>query len=306
MDDKKPNTDVDYKQSFYEQQEISKLLEEKLRLLEEKLYHSEKLASMGYVAAGVHHELTNPLSVSTANFQLIKDQVNELLQLDTLAWQIISYGAVREEYLIQHQLMCENDGVQELKDLLVDTEQGLMQVAEINDSIKTLSTTHHDSRPLSDINQCIASALIAVKNELKYTITVHQELESSLPLVPFHFGKIQQVLVNLLVNAKQAISTDPLSGQNIWIRSSIQTECNGRYVEISVIDDGIGITQEIQSKVFDPFFTTKENGGGTGLGLAISKNIVEQHNGVLLLKVEDPQFTQLIIRLPIECTLNNQ
>lgn len=306
MDYKEPSNDIDYKQSFYEQKEISKRLEEKLKLLEEKLYHSEKLASIGYVAAGVHHELTNPLSVSTANLQLLKDQVNELLQLDTLAWQIINYGAVREEYLTQHQRMSDNDGVQELKDLLAETEQGLMQVAEINDSIKTLSTTNHDGRPLSDINQCITSALVAVKNELKYTITVHQKLDSSLPLVPFHFGKIQQVLVNLLVNAKQAIAMDPLSGQNIWIHSKIQTECNVRYVEISVSDDGIGITKEIESKVFDPFFTTKENGEGTGLGLAISKNIVEQHNGALLLKVDDRQFTQLILRLPLECSVSNQ
>lgn len=296
--------DFDYKKAFIEQESKVRQLEERLHELEAKLYHSEKLASIGYLAAGVHHELTNPLSVSTANLQLIENHVNELIQFDTLAWQIIAYNAVSDDYLIQHQRMDENNATQELKELLVETNQGLKQVADINNSLKTLSTSSYDDVPLSDINQCITSALNAVKNELKYTISMHQDLDSSLPLVPFHFGQIQQVLVNLLLNAKQANKENTNNDHNIWVQSHKITHNGTQYIEVSVSDDGMGISEDIQDKIFDPFFTTKTNAQGTGLGLAISNDIVQRHNGTLALNINNQKNTEFLLRLQYNRPLN--
>ncbi len=185
MDNNKPDVDdFDYKQAFIEQKLQTEQLEAQLKELKEKLHHNDKLASLGYIAAGVHHELTNPLSVSTANLQLIKDHVVQLIRLDTLAWQIIDFDAVDTEYQAQRQFMSTNNVTQELTELLEETKHGLKQVADINNSVKAFSISSDDDVPLSDINQCINSALTAVKNEIKYTVSIHQRLDSSLPPVP--------------------------------------------------------------------------------------------------------------------------
>ncbi len=301
MDNNKPDVDdFDYKQAFIEQKLQTEQLEAQLKELKEKLHHNDKLASLGYIAAGVHHELTNPLSVSTANLQLIKDHVVQLIRLDTLAWQIIDFDAVDTEYQAQRQFMSTNNVTQELTELLEETKHGLKQVADINNSVKAFSISSDDDVPLSDINQCINSALTAVKNEIKYTVSIHQRLDSSLPPVPFHFGKIQQVLVNLLLNAKQAIVSIPNRNNNIWLQSRAVTIDCEQYIEVSITDDGVGVTDDIRSRIFEPFFTTKSNSAGTGLGLSVSHDIVQQHNGTLSLNEDNQSFTQFVLRLPIE------
>lgn len=149
----------------------------------------------------------------------------------------------------------------------------------------------------ADLNKAIESTITVSCNEWKYTAEVVTDFDPSLPLVPCFPGELNQVILNMIINASHAIAdvTKDVKG-----KITISTRHDGDWVEIRVGDTGSGIPEEIKSKIFDPFFTTKEIGKGTGQGLAISHNVVvEKHGGTLTCESEVGQGTTFVIRLPL-------
>jgi signal transduction histidine kinase len=149
----------------------------------------------------------------------------------------------------------------------------------------------------ADLNQAIRSTLVVAHNEYRYVAEIDAQL-GDLPLVPCHLGEINQVILNLLVNAAHAIADVVKDTGNLG-KLTVRSGVDGEYVEISISDTGMGIPEAVRAKIFDPFFTTKEVGKGRGQGLAIAQSIVNKHGGTLRFETECNMGTTFFIRLPI-------
>jgi signal transduction histidine kinase len=153
-------------------------------------------------------------------------------------------------------------------------------------------------KTLADLNQAIRSTLVIAHNEYKYVAELGTQF-GDLPPIPCFLGEINQVVLNLLVNASHAIS-DVVKGTGTLGKLNVRTRLDGNEVEISISDTGTGIPESARDKIFDPFFTTKEVGKGTGQGLAIAHSvIVKKHGGTLRFETECGKGTTFLIRLPI-------
>jgi len=178
---------------------------------------------------------------------------------------------------------------------------GVAQVAKIVRSMKEFSHPGGDEKQAVDLNQAIGSTLTVSRNEWKYVAEVATDFDESLPSVPCLPSDLNQVMLNLVVNAAHAIAdrfgSEPAEKGTITVR----TRACGDWAEVRVADTGTGISPAVRDRVFDPFFTTKAVGRGTGQGLAIVHSIItERHGGTIGLESEVGQGTEFIVRLPIE------
>jgi two-component system, NtrC family, sensor kinase len=183
--------------------------------------------------------------------------------------------------------------------LAIDSSiEGLARIATIVRSMKEFAHPDLAHKALADLNQAIRSTLVIARNEYKYVAELDAEY-GELPAVPCYLGEINQVVLNLLVNAAHAISDVVKDTGNLG-KLKVRTRLDGDAVEISIGDTGTGIPKEVVPRIFDPFFTTKEVGKGTGQGLAIARSvIVNKHGGTLRFETECGIGTTFFIRLPI-------
>jgi len=224
--------------------DYSRSLEEKVRVrteelkkVQESLLQSEKLASIGLLASGVGHELNNPLTSILMNVNLMMEEMGDNQELS-----------------------------RELKRINDDA----LRCKRIIDDLRDFSRRHELEISPFDLNEIVRNTLGLIRHETELRqVALRQELASDIPLVACDRARIQQVLMNVLVNAIQAMS----EGGELTVTTALRENS----VEIVVHDNGPGISQEIRGKIFDPFFTTKEN--GTGLGLSIVYRIMEEHGG---------------------------
>lgn len=280
-------------------------LESTLKALKEtqaKMIQSEKMASIGRLAAGVAHEINNPIGFIKSNLGTIDDYRNDLGQLidhfvlflekikksmpldnDTLRQMITPIEKRMDQLDIAYIL-------EDLPHVIIESKEGVERVARIVQDLKKFSHTGEDQMSCSDINEGIESTLNVAWNELKYKAIVTKRL-APIPLVRCNIQKINQVIMNLLVNAAQAIEE---KGEIV-----IETRQVGDWVEISIRDDGCGIADEHVKQIFDPFFTTKPVGKGTGLGLNVSYNIIQSHGGAIQVDSVVGKGTTFTIQLPI-------
>jgi signal transduction histidine kinase len=245
---------------------------------QKQLLQSEKLASIGQLSAGIAHEINNPMSFVKSNlnsltdYQAVFSQALRLMKMSLTA----SESDIQEKgYLIQQlaEYWRSNDIdflIEDAPNLLQETHQGLDRVVKIVSGLKSFSRTAAEEWSDCDLNACINNALKLAHNELKYKCTVKKYL-AELPNIQGNAGELEQVILNLLINAGQAIEQ---SGD-----ITISTKAVDGGVEMTLADTGAGIDEEHMQKIFDPFFTTKDVGKGTGLGLSISFGIIESHQG---------------------------
>ena len=228
-----------------------------------KLLQSEKLAGIGQLAAGVAHEINNPVGFVKSNLSTLKDYNRQLLALlDTGRKQPLSdadFTRIDYDYLRE-----------DIPALLAESQDGLGRVQKIVADLKDFSRIDHAEMAAADLNAGIESTLNVVWNELKYKAEVVREF-GELPPVTCIAAQINQVVMNLLVNAAHAIKTRG----TITVRTAQVDD----FVRIEVCDTGEGIAPEHLGRIFDPFFTTKPVGKGTGLGLSLSYDIVTKHGG---------------------------
>lgn len=268
---------------------------EELKQSQLQMMQSEKMASLGQMVAGLAHEINTPLGYSRSNVDLMQELLAE--QADTLAeatgWP--GTGAANEDAaanLARVRQLLEEGRIEELADLLGATRQGLDQISELVDGLRSFSRLDRSRVDRVDLNRGVEDVLRIARNTLlKHSANVHRQL-GDLPLVSCVPSQINQVLLNLVVNAAQAL---PEGGGNI----AIETRVSGRCVEILVEDDGCGMPPEVAARIFDPFYTTKEIGKGTGLGLSIAYQIMHEHGGAIGVESTPGEGTRFVISLPL-------
>ncbi|HEY0924951.1 ATP-binding protein [Rheinheimera pacifica] len=243
-------------------------LEAQLLVLKEQLLQSEKLASLGQLAAGVAHEINNPIGYVSSNMKMLAEYSDSLINLVKLLSMQVD-EAQRLPLLAQFDFdyVCAD-----LPKLVQESEQGLSRVVDIIHDLKDFSHIEEAEFVEADLHQGIQSTLNLVANELKYKADVVKDF-AELPSVHCIPSQLNQVLLNLLINAAHAIE------QHGIIR--ISTGCDDNWVWFSVSDTGKGMEPAQLGRIFEPFYTTKPKGQGTGLGLPLSRSIVEKHQGVL-------------------------
>jgi two-component system NtrC family sensor kinase len=278
-----------------------KLLRATLELEEQQaqLIQTEKMASLGQMAAGVAHEINNPVSYVMSNLGTLDQYVSSLrpllaAQRELLSAQNASPPAPVAPELIEHMRELWEQGdldylLEDMPELVEESLAGTRRIKEIVQSLRSFAREDTGEPQLVDVNEELASTLKIVWNELKYKCEVKRDF-GPLPPVSCHPTQISQVFTNLLVNAAQAIET---RGE---IR--IRTRQEGGEVVVEIADTGKGMSPETISKLFTPFFTTKPRGQGTGLGLSVSYGIITRHQGRIDVQSESGKGSTFTIRLP--------
>ncbi|HEY8035191.1 MAG TPA: bacteriohemerythrin [Methylobacter sp.] len=270
------------------------LLNDQLKETQAHLVQSEKMASIGQLAAGVAHEINNPIGYINSNLTSLKNYIDNLLALVAVYEQAETTNSDTEQ-LAQIKTFKQKIDLEFLKtdvlDLLEESHEGATRVRQIVQNLKDFSHLGSDDDwQWTDLHVGLETTLNIVNNEIKYKAKVVKEF-GDLPEVKCLPHQLNQVFMNLLVNAAHAIENEGV----ITLRTGAEND--QAWVEIS--DTGKGIAPEHQSKIFDPFFTTKPVGKGTGLGLSVSYNIIQRHQGEIQLSSRLGQGTTFRIVLPI-------
>jgi two-component system, NtrC family, sensor kinase len=268
----------------------------KLATAKEQLLQSEKLASIGQLAAGVAHEINNPIGYVSANVTSLEKYLNELfLMLDAFDKHMSLLAPDHEvvQAMINEKKARDLEFLKEdIPSLLNESKEGLSRVRKIVQELKEFSRSDEDVFAFADLHQGLESTLKIVNSEIKYTADIIREY-GDIPKVECNLSQLNQVFMNLLVNAAHAI-TDRGS---ITLRTGIDEVKSIVWIEIK--DTGCGISPENFKRIFDPFFTTKPVGKGTGLGLSLSYGIIKRHNGHIDLDSTLGIGTTFKITLPI-------
>jgi signal transduction histidine kinase len=279
-----------------EKSEQEKLIKE-LQSTREQLVQSEKMASIGQLSAGIAHEINNPVGFIISNLESLKDQVNDSIDIIEFAKQ--QADILPTDYQKQFSEKLTDKSYDFLKEDLIDiieeTMEGSQRVKRIVMDLKDYSHFGKHEKESYQINQGIESTLNIIKNQIKYNIDVECEL-GDIPEVSCCSSEINQVIMNLIVNASQAIEDKG----NIIISS----EFSNHEVLVKIKDNGCGISEEHLTKIFDPFFTTKPVGTGTGLGLSLSYSIMENNGGKLTVDSTVGVGTTFTLSLPVSDILS--
>ena len=276
------------------------------RLIETQLLQSQKLEAIGSLAAGIAHEINTPMQYVGDNVRFLGEGVRSMARVLHPAQLIVN--AVRESGG-QTSLIADFDQVTErvelssldaeLRQASDDAQEGCDRISEIVQALKGFAHPGSGHKDLADINTCVRNTITVCRSEWKYVAILTTELDPELPPVTCLPADIQQVVLNLIVNAAQAIGESHAPSRTLG-SIVVTTRRDHNWVEILVADDGPGIPKAIQGRVFDPFFTTKPTGKGTGQGLSISHaTIVQKHQGTLTFQSVEGQGTTFLIRLPL-------
>ncbi len=270
-------------------------LSRRLSAAQRQLVQSERLASIGQLAAGVAHEINNPVGYVFSNIGTLERYLTDLFRMlsayeaaeSQLAGLPVAAGlaALREEIELEYLK-------EDIPNLMTETLEGVRRVRKIVQDLKDFSRV--DARPdweWADLHRGLDSTLNIVNNEIKYKAEV-QRRYGQLPEVQCLPSELNQVFMNLLVNAAHAI--DKSRGT-----IAIRTGCEGDQVWVEIADDGCGMSPETLSRIFDPFFTTKAVGKGTGLGLSLAYGIVQKHNGRIDVTSEPGRGSCFRVALPV-------
>lgn len=271
-----------------------------LQQTQSQIMQQEKMASIGQLAAGVAHEINNPMGFISSNLSSLGKYMEKISAFNAALLETVEakgdldtlnkLNDLRKKMKIDYILG-------DIGGLLAESHDGAERVRRIVQDLKSFS--HVDDvqcKPFS-INECLASTLNMARNEIKYIADVEQKYDPDLPLLNCYPQQLNQVFMNILVNAAHA-----MEGHGVI---SIKTMREADDVVVRISDTGKGIAPENLSRIFEPFFTTKEVGKGTGLGLSISYDIVKKHGGVMTVESEVGAGTTFIIRLPLNHQFTN-
>lgn len=265
-----------------------KELEDKIALNQQQLYQASKMAAIGTLVAGVAHEINNPNQIILGNIGLVKEMWDDILPIvdehfhEKGDFKVagITYSRMRKQITQIIEKISNGSErikhiVKELRDFAVQSPIGVTEIIDINDVV----------------NSSISLLSNLIKRSTDY---FKLQLQPDIPKIRGNFQRLEQVVINLLVNACQAL---PDRSKSVEITSGINAA--SKAVILKIIDSGKGIPQEILDKIVDPFFTTKRSEGGTGLGLSISSSIINEHNGLLKIDSSFGKGTTVTVQLPI-------
>lgn len=262
-----------------------------------KLVHSAKMVSLGQLVAGVAHELNNPIGFIYSNMTHLKEYSERLIEIAEVAEKDPpKLPALKEDYEFDYI-------VKDLPKLVASCQDGARRTRDIVLGLRNFSRLEEAKLQEIDVHQSLDTTLSLLQGEIKNRIEIHRQYEPT-PLIHCYASQINQVFMNILSNAVQAIE----GPGHIWISTTALKDYKGNkstnakdrhgWVQVSVQDSGKGMSNEVLEKIFDPFFTTKGVGQGTGLGLSISYGIVQNHGGEIQARSESGVGTEFIVILP--------
>jgi two-component system, NtrC family, sensor kinase len=274
--------------------------------LEHELRQAQKLEAIGQLAAGIAHEINTPIQYIGDNTSFLQEAFSDL---NGLLNRFIGYMATldeadksREELKTLAALMEEADLaylVEEIPNALEQTMEGVQRVSKIVKAMREFSHPGTSKKVDVNLNHSLESTITVARNEWKYVAEMELNLADDLPMVPCYPGEMNQVFLNLIINAAHAIADVTEEGRTGKGRITLTTHSKADSVTVRISDTGSGIPVEVQDRIFDPFFTTKEVGKGTGQGLAIAHAVVvEKHGGSIRFETAEGQGTTFIIELP--------
>ncbi len=273
-----------------------------LKKMQRQLVHSEKMATVGQLAAGVVHEINNPVAFLMNNMEMLKEYtqatarvVEKYIEIEKAAFvdQGKFKGLVND--LDSYKKEVNFDFVlTDMIKLLEEMDDGFERIKKIVVDLKTFSHADNERKEIADLNKLIDSALNIARNELKYKVSIVKHF-TNLPPISCYPQQLSQVFINLFVNAAQAIEEKGVV--------TITTTLDADDVLIEVADTGAGMTEEVLLHLFEPFFTTKPAGMGTGLGLSISYSIIEKHRGTISVKSEPGMGSVFTVKIPTKETV---
>jgi signal transduction histidine kinase len=260
----------------------TKEFERRAALLTEQIQRTEKETSIGHLAAGVAHEINNPMGDVASNINRLLEYSKRLVEIVSEATYTTAMSPLMREL---HEL------VGELEEITQESREGVSRVIDIVQALREFS--HGGAGDLStqwaDLNDVVRNCLTLLQNRVKERVDLHL---SPLPPAQCHPMQIAQVVMNLIMNAAHAVAPPG--------RIRVTTYDSGERIHIAVDDDGSGIPEAQLSQIFDPFFTTKPAGHGTGLGLAVSHEIVRRHQGHLWVDSQEGRGSRFLLELPRE------
>jgi signal transduction histidine kinase/FixJ family two-component response regulator len=266
--------------------------------LEKQLLQASKLAGIGELAAGIAHEINNPISFIKSNMGTLNEYVDELTRLVEMYHDLItSVEKGKDSCEIVSNIKSfereidSNFVLNDLAKVMTENQDGLSRVAKIIRDLRTFTHFDEEKKSVVSINKVVEEALTLTRNEIKYKAEVSTDL-SEVPEIMGYGNQLAQVLVNLIINAVHAIEKKG----NISIRSLH----DGKNIIVEVTDNGKGIKEEHIEHIFDPFFTTKPRDEGTGLGLSIAQEIVTKHGGRITVQSKVGTGTTFRIELPLK------
>ncbi|WP_415061251.1 ATP-binding protein [Bdellovibrio sp.] len=258
-----------------------------------KLVHSAKMVSLGQLVAGVAHELNNPIGFIYSNMTHLKEYSERLIEIAEVAEKNPpQLPALKEEYEFDYI-------VKDLPKLVASCQDGARRTRDIVLGLRNFSRLEEAKLQEIDIHQSLDTTLNLLQGEIKNRIEIHRQYEPT-PLIHCYASQINQVFMNILSNAVQAIE----GNGHIWISTTALKDYKGSkdrrgWVQVSIQDSGKGMSNETLEKIFDPFFTTKGVGQGTGLGLSISYGIIQNHGGEIQARSESGVGTEFIVIIPV-------
>ncbi len=275
--------------------------------LERDLNQSHKMQAIGVLAAGIAHEINTPIQFIDHNTQFITDSVNDILSLLTKCRSLVNNVSAPNSGDLEElrTVLCDFDAshyVEQIPQAIKENIDGINRVSTIVTAMKEFSHSGDQNKAKIpfDLNKSVQNAAILARNEIKYVADIEYNLCDNLPLAHCFADELNQVFLNVLVNAAHAISDKvcPATGEKGTI--TLSTRIVDEAVEISITDTGAGIPEEIQDRIFEPFFTTKDVGKGTGMGLSLVHDvIVSKHGGRLTFETEPGIGTSFIIVIPV-------
>jgi len=276
------------------------------KLYESQLAHTQKMESIGRLAAGIAHEINTPAQYVGDNISFLRDSFNDLNKMfDVLKRMqgqmeeseqtpriVDELGAIAEEIDFEYLL-------DEIPVSISQSQDGIAKVSKIVQAMKEFSHPGGQSKSKVDLNRAIENTVTVSCNEWKYVAEVKTDYDKTLPEVPCFPDQFNQVVLNMIINSVHAIE-DSIKGSDAKGTITIQTRYEEQMAEIRISDTGTGIPENAINKIFDPFFTSKEVGKGTGQGLSISHDmIVTNHGGIIDVESVPGQGTTFIIQLPL-------
>ena len=280
-------------QSLFSKGQEQQLLISRLQEAHDQLLQSEKMASIGQLAAGIAHEINNPVGFVNSNMSSLQKYVTTLFNVIHAYQEAVS--AQENPQLRERVAQIAKDADLEFlqddaTDLVRESMDGLKRVKDIVQALKDFSHVGESEWLVADLHHCLDSTLNIVANEIKYKATVERAY-GPIPQITCLASQLNQVFMNLLINASHAIKESGV----ITIRTGVE----GDWVWVSISDTGSGIPPEIMNRIFEPFFTTKPVGSGTGLGLSLSYGIVNKHGGRIEVSSTLGAGTTFTVHLPV-------
>jgi PAS domain S-box-containing protein len=281
-----------YAQRSAQAEELEKAYAE-LKTTQAQMIQNEKLASIGQLAAGVAHEINNPIAFINSNLGTLGKyfaRILSYLDIQNQAFASLENPEIEAE-LAQARKRLKLDRILEDTGRVVEESQdGVERITKIINGLKMFSRKDEEEQKEADINAGLESTISVIWNELKYKVTLNR-VTGDIPKIKCYPGQLNQVFMNLLVNASHAIEDKGEITVATW-------QENGNVV-VSIADTGSGMPESVMKHIFEPFFTTKEAGKGTGLGLSISYDIVKKHNGEITVESAPGKGTTFRVSLPV-------